>query len=91
MNRIAIEVRRRRVAAGTSQVELGIAIGRSQWWVSSVEKGTVRIDKEVARRMFAAIDKLQALKRERQPKYSRLFQDVRLPSRIEMANRVTTA
>jgi len=90
MNQIALEVRRRRIAASASQAELGIAVGRSQWWISSLEKGNVRLGRENASRIFAAIDKLASLKRERQEQYSDFFKDVRLPSRVAMINRKTS-
>ena len=85
-DRIGKIVRSARFNNDLPQVLVSSALGRSQWWLSAVERGLVAFDDLTAKRILEAIARLGKIK-ENVPKADNAFSDLRLPSRVEMANR----
>jgi predicted transcriptional regulator len=52
------ELRERRREKRVSQGEVGVELGRSQFWVSLVERGQIASDEATAERMILAIDRI---------------------------------
>lgn len=95
MKKVGEEIKRRRVAREVHQAHLAYALGRSQGWVSLVERGAIVPHKEFVEKIFTAIDKVAALQCGGTDTVTNIsgvaeqFSGVRLPSRLEMANRPT--
>ncbi len=51
------EMKKRRTKARLSQAEVAAEIGRSQFWVSLVERGQTVVDKNAIQRIIVAIDR----------------------------------
>lgn len=92
MDKRGQKVRQYRVDRGINQTEVAIAIGRSQSWYSMFENDRVTTERETTEKIFKAIDVLGELKRgeqkARRSQVSKRLSGVRLPSRLEMANRL---
>ena len=86
MNDIMKQIKQRRVDGDISQTMLGDAIGRSQWFVSMLERGAISVDHETAAKILAAIDRLSEFKRQAKEKKATEFADLRLKTRVELAN-----
>jgi hypothetical protein len=56
--RLPAEIRERRREKRVSQGEVGVELGRSQFWVSLVERGQIALDEATAERMRLAIDRI---------------------------------
>lgn len=78
-NSVGEAVRCARVERGLSQTAVGRAIGRSQWFISRVESGIVRVDESAIDKILAAIARLG------KKQTSAMFADLALPNRVETA------
>jgi len=56
--RLPAKIRERRREQRVSQGEVGVELGRSQFWVSLVERGQIALDETTAERMIVAIDRI---------------------------------
>jgi hypothetical protein len=52
------EIRERRREKRVSQGEVGFELGRSQFWVSLIERGQVALDEAMGERIMLAIDRI---------------------------------
>lgn len=77
-------IRRARVERGISQVAVARAVGVSQWKISRIEGGYIRLPESSLDRILAAIVRLGQKKTESGP--HAIFPDLALPSRVEMMN-----
>lgn len=75
------KIRERRFSAGLSQKFLAQIVGRSQIWVSSVERGLIQVSQENLHRILSAIDRVENAMRP-----SANFDDLRLPKRFDFEN-----
>lgn len=77
-------IRHARIKAGVSQGLAGQAIGRSQFWISKVESGEIRLDCAATAKILEAIKRLGAMQKRSIPRP--IFEDLALPGRVEAAH-----
>jgi predicted transcriptional regulator len=61
--RLPSEIRERRREKRVSQGELGLELGRSQFWVSLIESGQIALEPTVCERMVLAINRIAERKK----------------------------
>ncbi len=83
--RMPSDVRERRREKRVSQGELGLELGRSQFWVSLIERGQIASDRATCQHMLLAIDRIAARKdaiaaaqREAAERVARDFENLKL-------------
>jgi predicted transcriptional regulator len=59
----AEKIKARRLEFPVSQAELAVALDRTQTWVCSIERGVIRIDDAMLKRVLLAIDQIATRKR----------------------------
>lgn len=60
----ADEIKARRRESRVSQAELAVALGRTQTWICSVERGVIRVDDATFKRLLSEIRRTSARKKE---------------------------
>jgi transcriptional regulator with XRE-family HTH domain len=78
-------IRRARIQAQMSQTTLGAILGRSQNWISRIERDVDETRPDVLAHVLLAIDRVKQERDKRKPTRP-IFSDLRLPTRLEAAN-----
>lgn len=93
MDKSEQKVRQYRVDRGVNQTEVAVTVGRSQSWYSMFENGLVTPGPETVEKIFKAIDVLAELQHKetkiQTSRASKRLAGLRLPSRLEIANRAS--
>lgn len=74
------KLRNARLQAGVSLAEVGAAIGRSDMWLSYVERGMTTVPRDIENRIMVAIERLAELRAAQRRRKVELAEELRLPN-----------